>query len=55
MQFMVIFEILLLVGIVAGAWTMSERRGDDERRSARHGGRRAADAGAADIGEPTRG
>jgi hypothetical protein len=51
MQLVVVFEILLLVAIVAGVFAGWDRRSGRDRRRASRGGRRAADGAAAAIVE----
>lgn len=51
---MLVFEILLLVAIVAGIFIGWDRRSGDDRRSPSRGGRRAADA-PDNLAEPTSG
>ena len=55
MQLIVLFELLLLVAIVAGVCMMAERRSGKDRRRFSRGGRRAADAPAADMAEQIQG
>jgi hypothetical protein len=51
MQLVLVFEILLLVAIVAGVFAGWDRRSGRDRRRASRGGRRAADGAAAAIVE----
>jgi hypothetical protein len=56
MQLMHVFEVLLLVAIVAGIFTSSwDRRTGEDRRDSGRGGRRTADSAQADMTEPTSG
>jgi hypothetical protein len=48
-QFGLVFQILLLVAIVAGIFASWDRRTDNEHRDADRGGRRDTDAAAASI------
>ena len=52
MQLMIVFEVLLLVSVIAGICMMSERRSGRDRRRASRGGRRAADGAPAHITPP---
>jgi hypothetical protein len=52
MQYMIVFEILLLVAVLAGICMMAERRSGRDRRRASRGGRRAADGAPAVITPP---
>jgi len=52
MQFMIVFEVLLLVAVVAGICMMAERRSGKDRRRASRGGRRAADGAPAAVTPP---
>jgi hypothetical protein len=53
-QLGLVFQILLLVAIVAGIFTW-DRRASQDRRSSNRAGRRTADGAAADTTEPTSG
>jgi uncharacterized membrane protein len=51
MQFMMVFEVVLLIAVVAGICMMAERRSGRDRRRASRGGRRAAD-GSPSVSQP---
>lgn len=53
MQLMLVFQILLLVAIVAGIFTSWEGRSGEDRRDTDRGDRRTADGAEADITEQT--
>ena len=52
-QLSLVFQILLLVSIVAGIFVSWDRRTGKDRRRTNRGGRRTVDGAAADMTEPT--
>ena len=52
-QLSLVFQILLLVAIVAGIFISWDRRTGKDRRGSNRGGRRDTDGAAASITDPT--